>query len=65
MLTKFVAIYQGQTVSDAELVAVSAEPQIVRKFFRELIGEGLESEKQDEGLRRSQRPKPVRDEGAE
>jgi hypothetical protein len=62
MLAKFLALYKGQTVSDAELLAIPAEPQIIRKFFRELLGEGLEPEKQDELIRRSQRPKRVWDE---
>jgi hypothetical protein len=38
-LTDFVALYRGRTVSDAELVAVSAEPRLVRRFFSELLGE--------------------------
>jgi hypothetical protein len=35
----FVALYRGRTVADAELVAVSAESSIVRKFLSELSGE--------------------------
>ncbi len=38
-MSDFVALYRGRTVSDAELVAVSAEPRLVRKFFAELLGE--------------------------
>jgi hypothetical protein len=38
-LTDFVALYRGRTVSEAELVAVSAEPRLVRRFFSELLGE--------------------------
>jgi len=38
-LADFVALYRGKTVSDAELVAVSAESSLVRKFFTELLGE--------------------------
>jgi hypothetical protein len=37
-LTDFVALYRGRTVSEAELVAVSAEPHLVRRFFLELLG---------------------------
>jgi hypothetical protein len=37
-LTDFVALYRGRTVSEAELVAVSAEPQLVERFFVELLG---------------------------
>lgn len=39
MLTDFVALYRGRTVMDADLVAVTAEPKIVRKFFAEMLGE--------------------------
>jgi hypothetical protein len=37
-LTDFVALYRGRTVSEAELVAVSAEPRLVQRFFSELLG---------------------------
>ena len=47
-MTDFVALYRGRTVSEAELVALSAEPQLVRNFFAELLGEQLaESEESD------------------
>jgi hypothetical protein len=42
LLTNFVALYRGRTVSDAELVALSAEPQLVREFFMKLLGESLD-----------------------
>ena len=42
-MTNFVALYRGRTVSDAELVALSAEPQLVREFFMYLLGESLDS----------------------
>ena len=38
-LADFVALYRGRTVAEAELVAVSAENSLVRKFFAELLGE--------------------------
>jgi hypothetical protein len=38
-LADFVALYHGRTVAEAELVAVSAEGSLVRKFFAELLGE--------------------------
>jgi len=44
-LTDFVALYRGRTVSDATLVAVSAEPRLVRRFLAEL----LEVHEMDEG----------------
>jgi hypothetical protein len=48
-LTDFVALYRGRTVSEAELVAVSAEPRLVGKFVTELlqkhVGEREETDK--------------------
>ena len=38
-MADFVALYRGRTVAEAELVAVSAESQLVRRFFSELLGE--------------------------
>jgi hypothetical protein len=38
-MSDFVALYRGRTVSDAQLVAVSAEPGLVRRFFAELLGD--------------------------
>jgi hypothetical protein len=46
-LSEFVALYRGRTVSGAELVAVSAEPRLVRKFFAELLDEHEKSEASD------------------
>lgn len=37
-MSQFVALYRGRTVSEAELVAVSAEPRLVRRFVEELLG---------------------------
>ena len=38
-MTEFVALYRGRTVAEAELVAVSAEQRLVRRFFTEMLGE--------------------------
>jgi hypothetical protein len=38
-LTDFIALYRGRTVAEAELVAVSAESSLVRKFCAALLGE--------------------------
>jgi hypothetical protein len=38
-LVDFVALYRGRTVAEAELVAVSAEQHLVRRFFTELLGD--------------------------
>jgi hypothetical protein len=33
------ALYKGRTVAEIELVAVTAKPDLVARFTRELIGE--------------------------
>lgn len=38
-MADFIGLYRGKTVSDAELVAICAEPRIVRLFTDELLGE--------------------------
>jgi hypothetical protein len=40
--TNFIALYRGRTVAGARLVAVTAEPNIVDRFLRELTGEADE-----------------------
>ena len=45
MATDFIALYRGQTVAGARIVAVTADPEIVRRFFLELVGD---SEPKDE-----------------
>ena len=44
-LTEFIALYRGKTVAEAKLVAVSADTQLVRRFFAHLMGESTEGEK--------------------
>lgn len=50
--TAFIALYRGRTVGNARLLAVSSEPEIVRRFIRELAGETGEQEAQDEPAER-------------
>ena len=38
-MADFVALYRGRTVSEAELIVVSAEPRLVRRFFSALLGD--------------------------
>src|SRR3712207_6761046 len=45
-MSEFVARYRGRTVSEAELVAVSAEPRLVRRFVEELLGKPQSPEQQ-------------------
>ena len=51
-MTDFVALYRGKTVSEAELVALSAEPRLVSRFFTELLGQSA-SERATEDLERA------------
>jgi hypothetical protein len=46
--TDFLALYRGQTVSEARLVAVTADPELVGRFIGELAGEDREEESKDE-----------------
>jgi len=38
-LADFVTLYRSRTVAEAELIAVSAEPRLVRRFFLALLGD--------------------------
>lgn len=42
-MTNFIALYRGPSVSEARLIAVSSEPEIVRRFIRELATETNEA----------------------
>jgi hypothetical protein len=41
-MMNFVALYRGPSVSEARLVAVSSEREIVNRFIRDLTGENAE-----------------------
>lgn len=56
MQTDFIALYRGQTVSSARLVAVTAEPEIVDRFVRELAGEAVDGEE----IGRTEQREPLR-----
>jgi hypothetical protein len=43
-MTSFIALYRGETVIGARLVAVSADPQLVREFGARLAADGPESD---------------------
>jgi hypothetical protein len=43
-LADFVALYRGRTVSEAELVAICADPRIVRRLFEELAARPAEED---------------------
>ncbi len=38
-MTSFLALYKGETVSRARLIALTADPQVVRDFAARLITE--------------------------
>jgi hypothetical protein len=54
-LADFVALYRGRTVSEAEIVAVSAEPRLVRRFFAELLSVPLDEQNGEH----AEHPKPT------
>jgi hypothetical protein len=45
--TNFIALYRGRTVAESHLVAVTAEPEIVARFVRELTGDAENLEESD------------------
>lgn len=51
MQTDFLALYRGQTVSDAQLVAVTADPELVASFVKGLSGSDVEEEPVMDGRR--------------
>ena len=56
-MSDFVALYRGRTVAEAELVAVTAEPRLVRRFFSGLLGD-LEANEETENAKHTS---PVRE----
>jgi hypothetical protein len=61
-LADFVALYRGRTVAEAELIAVSAERSLVRRFFAELLGESEHQPKDTSGEKSARVLEAVRDE---
>ncbi len=43
-MTNFLALYRGETVSTAKIVAVSAEPALVADFVRRMVADPEEQE---------------------
>jgi hypothetical protein len=50
-LTNFLALYRGQTISGAKLVAVSAEPELVADFVGRMLSEEHDKQEPDGVLR--------------
>jgi hypothetical protein len=44
-MTDFLALYSGKTVNNSEVVAISADPTLVRDFAERLLGEPREPAK--------------------
>jgi hypothetical protein len=61
-LADFVALYRGRTVAEAELVAVSAESSLVRKFCAELLDEREREPEDTRGEQPARVLEAVRDE---
>ena len=61
-MTDFIALYRGRTISEAELVALSAEPRIVDRFVAELLGKSELKSKTEESGRQLRPLEVVRDE---
>ncbi len=51
-MTSFIALYRGETVSAAQLIAVTADPTLVRDFAAKLVSDNPEP---DEDHRRDLR----------
>ncbi len=58
-MAEFIGLYRGQTVSDAELVAICAEPRIVQKFFAELLDEDHDVRERKSTTRRGEHSEPL------
>ena len=50
METSFLALYRGETVSGARIVALSADPQLVRDFAGRLLESSPEQFEQPDGF---------------
>jgi hypothetical protein len=46
-MMNFIALYRGRSIAEARLIAVSSEPEIIRRFFRELAGQNGSEEPGD------------------
>jgi hypothetical protein len=56
--TQFVALYQGKTVNEARVVAVSADRQYVDRFLDMLPGEASKGTERQPSLRLVPKPEP-------
>ncbi len=56
-MLSFLALYRGNTLRDAEVMALSSAPEIIREFAERLLAEPLEGEERDPILRAAQEAK--------
>jgi hypothetical protein len=49
-MTAFIALYRGETVSGARLIALTADPKMVKDFAAKLIADEPEGEEPQPGL---------------
>jgi hypothetical protein len=54
-VTSFIALYHGETVSGARIVALSADPQLVRDFATRLLESSPERYEEPESVDRDER----------
>ena len=54
-MTSFIALYRGETVSGAQIVALSADPQLVRDFAARLLESAPERYEEPEPADRDER----------
>ena len=60
-MSEFIALYRGRTVGDAEIVALTAQPEIVRLFFDALAASNLsgDPDQHEEAGAPARRPVPL------
>jgi hypothetical protein len=46
--TDFIALYRGQTVAEARLIALSADPEIVGRFMHELVSHDADRDESEQ-----------------
>ena len=56
-MLSFLALYRGNTLRDAEVVALSSAPEIIREFAERLLAQAPEGDEGDPVLRAAQEAK--------
>ncbi len=50
-MTSFLCLYRGETIGTAKVVAVSAEPELVRAFAQRMLAAERDDREEDPALR--------------